>query len=667
MLEEYTMKLQTNKAQLSASVASQVDAARSGLELLDSAQKTLKNLQHCYQVIDKLCMECSSLIEHHEKIQVLSAVHYNLGKTLQDVENIAALPNEAAEAEELLCDDTNLLQAFESLAILEGTSSMAQRALQNNSKLRLEDSRNLSTYFNKVRETLGKFEERLWSLIRNFIVLGRDNPGMLVNAVRIIELQELVDKQLEASGHGAVKPKRYRKRCEQQIGMCIQDTFAPLLRNCAQLAAAGENTDKRTNEILDKAHEFVVQLADIYDFVSPCFPEKYAIFRVIFAEYHQHLAFMLDCIGACAQQLANSDILKIMGWISGYQETLGDLGIEEDEAHFPQGGSRGTTLLIDKYIERMRAMLHAWFVNILEADLNSAPKQADDGRLWTPGAVDFFRIVNEQVAVVEDVSSADMLLRTGEAILQIMREFQEAQQRHLQRDLSDALLCAGKLDIEAQCRGFLVLAKSAVAHLVGTIFGDSALAELFQKLYCSEDWQQGTVTGSILATLSDYFDDFKQLLEPTFFKRLVDLCLEEGVAHFVAALVTYAQNITDASLEAIQRDHDEISKFFEAFCSKERVVKSTQALEDLKELAASDSVDTFVLSYTSLLQVAPGITPTLLERIVAARTDLTKADIKEVMEHVTCPIVGRPGSLQLMDAPTSRMQRHSSGRRGPPP
>jgi hypothetical protein len=108
---------------------------------------------------------------------------------------------------------------------------MAQRALQNNHKLRTEDSRNLSTYFNKarpvrrclpapplsagrrrscraqVRETMGKFEERLWSLIRNFIVLGRDNPGVLVNAVRIIELQELVDKQLEASGHG-VHPGR---------------------------------------------------------------------------------------------------------------------------------------------------------------------------------------------------------------------------------------------------------------------------------------------------------------------------------------------------------------------------------------------------------------------------------------------------------------------------
>ena len=94
------------------------------------------------QVIDQLCSECASLIENHEKIQLLSAVHYNLGKTLQvgshrlhfqlglrwapsrlcppllagllvqDVENIVALPNEAAEAEEMLKDETQLLQVM---------------------------------------------------------------------------------------------------------------------------------------------------------------------------------------------------------------------------------------------------------------------------------------------------------------------------------------------------------------------------------------------------------------------------------------------------------------------------------------------------------------------------------------------------------------------------
>ena len=104
--------MQANKAQLSATVATQVEAARAGMALLDKAHKTLANMQNSYkvswshppctqtfvayhkvsswtkvfdmlQMIDKLCTECSALIENHEKIQILSAVHYNLGKTLQ--------------------------------------------------------------------------------------------------------------------------------------------------------------------------------------------------------------------------------------------------------------------------------------------------------------------------------------------------------------------------------------------------------------------------------------------------------------------------------------------------------------------------------------------------------------------------------------------------------
>ncbi len=43
------------------------------------------------------------------------------------------------------------MQAYESLAILEATSTMAQRALESNSKLKGNDSRNISAYFNKVR------------------------------------------------------------------------------------------------------------------------------------------------------------------------------------------------------------------------------------------------------------------------------------------------------------------------------------------------------------------------------------------------------------------------------------------------------------------------------------------------------------------------------------
>ena len=46
------------------------------------------------------------------------------------------------------------MQAYESLAILEGTSSLAQQALQSGAKLKLLDTHNLNAYFNKVRHSV---------------------------------------------------------------------------------------------------------------------------------------------------------------------------------------------------------------------------------------------------------------------------------------------------------------------------------------------------------------------------------------------------------------------------------------------------------------------------------------------------------------------------------
>ena len=47
-----------------------------------------------------------------------------------------------------------------------------------------------------MRDALGKFEERLWSIVRRFLVLARTDPARLVAAVRVVELQQMVDAQL---------------------------------------------------------------------------------------------------------------------------------------------------------------------------------------------------------------------------------------------------------------------------------------------------------------------------------------------------------------------------------------------------------------------------------------------------------------------------------------
>lgn len=63
-------------------------------------------------------------------------------------------------------------------------------------------------------------------------------------------------------------------------------------------------------------------------------------------------------------------------------------------------------------------------LDLLQADLKEEPKADETGRLWTPGAVDFFRIVNEQLQVTQTVSSGNLLLRSGQASLRVMRQFQ---------------------------------------------------------------------------------------------------------------------------------------------------------------------------------------------------------------------------------------------------
>ena len=39
---------------------------------------------------------------------------------------------------------------------------------------------------------------------------------------------------------------------------------------------------------------------------------------------------------------------------------------------------------------------------------------SEDGRVWTPGAVDFFRILNEQTGVVAEVNRDALLLRVAQ-------------------------------------------------------------------------------------------------------------------------------------------------------------------------------------------------------------------------------------------------------------
>ena len=53
--------------------------------------------------------------------------------------------------------------------------------------------------------------------------------------------------------------------------------------------------------------------------------------------------------------------------------------------------------------------------------------------------------------------------------------------------------------------------------------------------------------------------------------RLAVSCLEETIAHYIAALLTYTKAITDPFLKRMETDREQLYDFFEKSCPKERV------------------------------------------------------------------------------------------------
>ncbi|KAF9617930.1 hypothetical protein IFM89_039223 [Coptis chinensis] len=208
---DYISRQQANDAQLSTMVAEQVEQAQAGLEALSLSQNAINHLRENFLSIEKLCQECQTLIENHDQIKLLSNARNNLNTTLKDVEGMMSISVEAAEARQSLSDDKELINTYERLTALDGKRRFALAAAGSHK----EEVGRLREYFEDVDQTWETFEKTLWGHISNFFKLSKErahaktSPQTLVRALRVVEMQEILDQQLaeeaaEAEGGGAM-------------------------------------------------------------------------------------------------------------------------------------------------------------------------------------------------------------------------------------------------------------------------------------------------------------------------------------------------------------------------------------------------------------------------------------------------------------------------------
>lgn len=519
-----------------------------------------------------------------------------------------------------------------------------------------------------------KFEEKLWDHFRNFASLSSSNPGLLVACNQVVELQELIDAQLPPESR-----KEFKQHAFDEMEQSISDGFKALFDICAKLkqqATSEADTvaaEEPVSEILEEAMKLSQQLVEIYDLVDPCFPAEDKIFDRLWRVYHKNFARLLDLLGVCAHSIDNKSILDVVRWIECYKEMLRNLGVEESQLAFADApvisasegagalsDNGGLSTMIDVYIDRDKSSTTTWYLNILDSDVNSDPKTDQDDKLWTPGFVDFFRILNDAFTAVESETKGEMLYRSAHSALQMMSEFVAAENAILQRDVPPHILCAftnnnirsydlavefvehyddvvrddlsGKLEAEDVYRAFLDVANTAMKKLVDSVFADPGMVGLLKKLYQAE-WQTGQITSSLVATLQDYLEEFNVVLDASIYKRVVEASLVKAVGSYTSALVSRMPSITEAVIQQMQRDEARLSEFYAGLMSPSKVAPHVQILSSMRQLACADSVEGFVFAYLSILDANPDTAPGIVEKVCAARGDITRADANEIIEQ----------------------------------
>jgi exocyst complex component 3 len=185
---------------------------------------------------------------------------------------------------------------------------------------------------------------------------------------------------------------------------------------------------------------------------------------------------------------------------------------------------------------------------------------------------------------------------------------------------------------------FITNTEHCAAAAAAAVTSDPSVMSLFGQMYAVEKggnslWLEGEVTETMVATVLDYLGDVMQFVTRELAPKVNEAVFTRVVKHMIEACMKQLQTIRPGTVDRMEEDENALRECFEDFLPSNRLDLGLQRLADVRDLAAADDTESFVLAYGLVVQSMPelGIEPA--ERLLAAREDIPRATQREVLEE----------------------------------
>ncbi|XP_074864984.1 exocyst complex component 3-like protein isoform X2 [Carettochelys insculpta] len=294
------------QARLKSMVQSHLEGVSSGLEQLRSAAGDLQSVCRDLGAVRRHLLGSAECFRSLAPLRATATEHAQLATVVTALPQLSSVHDLLAQSLRLL-RGRRLLEAHAGLMALEG--------LRDDTYARLHCSGPawgaVEAFFGGLGELSEALAQQLWGIVGSSVRLAREDPALLVSAVRVIEREEGLDSALLLGPQAPqVLPPGRPKAWRQQFYQVLQDTLAAAHFEADPGASRGPELGRHLAALQS---QLLAELRVVKDLMVQCCPPHYDIVGVCTRTYHRGLSDHLQRL--LGRDLDQQALFLLLSWV----------------------------------------------------------------------------------------------------------------------------------------------------------------------------------------------------------------------------------------------------------------------------------------------------------------------------------------------------------------